>query len=65
MLCIVCIEVWPIGSQAGDDPHEYTKYVCTRCKQDNNLVNLFSDENNMNSGEVPSALHNSTQVEEM
>ena len=40
-------------------------YVCTRCKRDKNDPKLFSEENDMLPGEVPSCLRGLSQVEEM
>ena len=60
--CLVCHEVWPTRTCLDDDPAEY---VCTRCKRDKNDPKLFSEENDMLPGEVPSCLRGLSQVEEM
>ena len=61
-LCIVCHELWPTRvCLKGDE----SAYQCTRCKRDKGEPKLYSVENDMHPGDVPSCLQGLTQVEEM
>ena len=59
-LCSICHELWPTLVSGTEHP-----YICTRCKKDKNDTKLFSAENDMDPGSVPSCLQNLSQVEEM
>ena len=56
-LCIVCHELWPTRVSLKDDESTY------QCKRDKGRPNLYSMENDMYPGDVPTCLQGLTQVE--
>ena len=59
-LCSVCHELWP--TRVSD---KSSVYMCTRCKRDKGEPKIYSEDNDMNPGNIPDCLVGLTQVEEM
>ena len=57
-LCSICNELWPTVVSGTEHP-----YICTRCKKDKNDTKLFSTENDMDPGSVPSCGRYASEVD--
>ena len=58
--CVTCKEAWPTNNGL-----TLQIFECLRCKRDKGNPKLFSQENDMHPGCLPTALQGLTDIEEM